>query len=453
MLGCDTYVTCKHCATLSVIEMTALAVTWMRSPSAGTENFLPKSLNLRSLPRYNRFMAGLEEFAASWLRLRQMWLETRASEDPLAPRSEAITSAEQMIRARLVNLLNSTGEDAARLFASAREIRDTHVGPRIDMRAAIDVGNVCRVNCHYCPMRRDNLRTIGKNGRGTISAYRADSAKIVEVAHHAYKLGFRELFLQSGEDPHVLPDVKQAVSEITRVHPDYNITLNLGALSEDEYRNLWDAGARYYLQKHETANPSLHEQQREETLQHRVEHMLKARRAGFEIGSGNILGLPNQTDDDLADDILFLGRINCETMVSCAPFTPSDELPPDTRAAASGDFEKTRRFIALLRVCFPNARIPAVSNADSPHMGRINRDKSGQALLVDAGANGITVNFTPPEWEAHYALYVRGTQKSYLVSLQKAERVAAETGLAIGLAHPQTASSSRSMFAADVAAQ
>ena len=415
--------------------------------------FSSRCLNVAALIRYNVSMAGLEEFATSWLRLRQMWLRTRAFDDPLAPRNETVASAEAIARGRLVELLNSEGAQARRLFAFARDIRDSHVGPRIDMRAAIDVGNVCRVNCHYCPMRRDNLHTIGKNGRSTISAYRADSEKIVEAARHAYELGFRELFLQSGEDPRVVPEVRKAVQEIAKTHPDYNITLNLGALSDREYRSLWDAGARYYLQKHETANPTLHEQQREETLEHRVGHMLKARKAGFEIGSGNILGLPNQTDGDLADDILFLGRINCEKMVSCAPFTPSDELPPDARAAAPGDFEKTRRFIALLRLCFPNARIPAVSNADSPHINRNHLKRSGQALLMDAGANGITVNFTPPEWEAHYALYVRGTQKTYLVSLQKAQRVAAETGMAMGLAYPSLGTAPASYPSAEVAAQ
>ena len=86
--------------------------------------------------------------------------------------------------------------------------------------------------------------------------------------------------------------------------------------------------------------------------------MLKAREAGFEIGSGNILGLPRQTDDDLADDILFLGRFNIVKMVSCAPFTPSDELPEYIRQTPPGDFDKTRRFISLLRLCFPDARIP-----------------------------------------------------------------------------------------------
>ena len=52
---------------------------------------------------------------------------------------------------------------------------------------------------------------------------------------------------------------------------------------------------------------------------------------------------------------------------------------------------------------------------------------------MDAGANGITVNFTPPEWEAHYGLYVRDSNKTYLVSLKKAQQVASETGLSTGI--------------------
>ena len=282
-------------------------------------------------------------------------------------------------------------------------------------------------------MRRDNLYNIGKNGRSTISAYRASADKTVEAAEQAYKLGFRELFLQSGEDTRLVAEVLKAIAAVADAHPDFNVTLNLGALSNDEYHSLRRAGARNYLIKHETANPILHEQQREETLRHRVDHMIMARQAGFEIGSGNILGLPNRTDEDLADDILFLGRFNIIKMVICAPFTPSDELPQDARETPPGDFGKTRRFIALLHLCFPEARIPAVSNADSPLMPRKENGKSGQALLIDLGANGITVNFTPPEWEANYGLDVRGTKNSYLVSLKKAQQVASESGLTTGI--------------------
>ena len=363
----------------------------------------------------------------------QKWRLSRAHDDPLAHQTATGEPLENALRKRIIELLNTSQRDEERLFALARSVRDRHVGTRIDMRAAIDVGNVCRVNCHYCPMRRDNLHAIGKDGRSAIAAYRATSEKIVEVAQHAYQLGFRELFLQSGEDPRLVHEVRKAVRIVIDAHSNYNVTLNLGALSDAEYRGLWEAGARNYLIKHETANPTLHEQQREETLRHRVDHMLKARSAGFEIGSGNILGLPHQTDGDLADDILFLGRFNISKMVSCAPFTPSGELPKDARDASPGDFDKTRRFIALLRLCFPDARIPAVSIADSPFMERKQCGKSGQSLFFDAGANGITVNFTPPEWEDHYALYVRGNKKSYLVSLEKARQVASETGLTMGL--------------------
>ncbi len=378
-------------------------------------------------------VGGLDELRDSWIQLRHVWRLADACEDPLAAPSAAIASLERATRTILVGLLKCDDREAEGLFAAARTVRDKHVGTRIDMRAAIDVGNVCRVNCHYCPMRRDNLHLIAKDGRSAISAYRADSDKMAEVADHAYQLGFRELFFQSGEDSRLVPEVIKGVKAVMGAHPDYNITLNLGALADGEYEKLRDAGARNFLIKHETANPVLHEQQREETLRHRVDHMLKARRAGFEIGSGNILGLPHQTDEDLADDILFLGRFNITKMVSCAPFTPSDELPEDARHTTPGDFDKTRRFIALLRLCFPDARIPAVSNADSPLMPRRQRSKSGQALFMDAGANGITVYFTPPEWEAHYGLYVRGTDKTYLVSLRKARQVAAETGLSTGM--------------------
>ena len=372
-----------------------------------------------------------DDFVTSWLRLRHMWLSSMAYNDPLARPNATITSLEDGLREQLVELLNTNSEDAEQLHSRARFVRDKHVGTRIDLRAAIDVGNVCRVNCHYCPMRRDNLHTMRKNGRGAISAYRATSDKIVEAANHAYELGFRELFLQSGEDSRLIGEVRKAVKAVVDAHSDYNITLNLGALDGAEYQSVRAAGARNYLIKHETANPILHEQLREESLRHRVNHMLKAREAGFEIGSGNILGLPRQTDDDLADDILFLGRFNIVKMVSCAPFTPSDELPEYIRQTPPGDFDKTRRFISLLRLCFPDARIPAVSNADSPFIRGGRNGKSGQALLIDAGANGITVNFTPREWEANYGLYVRGTEKTYLVSLEKAHQVASETGLSI----------------------
>src|SRR5262249_35814719 len=102
-----------------------------------------------------------------------------------------------------------------------------------------------------------------------------------------------------------------------------------------------------------------------------------------------------------------------------------------------GIFEKTLRFIALLRHCFPRARIPATSNLDSPQLIRpAVLPKSGQALAIDAGANGVTVQFTPPEVEDDYGLYARGSEKlaqGYLVRFEKAKLVSEQTGLPLDL--------------------
>src|SRR5215207_2676151 len=102
----------------------------------GTRTSSSKSLDASLAQGTMAPMAGLDGLAISWLRLRQMWLSSHASEEPLAPPNEAIASAEKAIRAKLVDLLNSTPEDATRLLAFARDIRDKHVGPRIDLRAA-----------------------------------------------------------------------------------------------------------------------------------------------------------------------------------------------------------------------------------------------------------------------------------------------------------------------------
>jgi biotin synthase len=315
------------------------------------------------------------------------------------------------------------------LFLSARQIRDNNVGRKIDLRAVIDLSNKCRVNCGFCPMRRDNSHAL--------STAKASADKIVEASEYAYSLGFRQLFLQSGEDTTILRPVLEALRYIRASHADWHIILNLGSHGLNVYERLRAAGADGYLIKHETSNPKLHLKLREETLAKRVHHMLLARQSGMYIGSGNIMGLPGQTVEDAARDLIFLGRIDSSRMASSAPFTTSHDLPPELQIMEGGVFERTLRFLALLRHCFPSARIPATSNLDSPQLVRPHDlRKSGQALGIDAGANGITVQFTPAEIEDQYGLYARGAEKrkdGYLVKYEKARLVSEQTGLPLGL--------------------
>ncbi len=377
--------------------------------------------------------SNLQEFVDTWGYLTQRWRHSCSEHDPLAPIDQSVLSAEGALVKLAVQLLNSDDDEAQSLFASARRIRDLRVGARIDLRAVVDLSNKCRVNCSFCPMRRDNSHAL--------PVAKATAEKIVAAAESAHEVGFRQLFLQSGEDTTIVRPVLKALERLSRQYDDWHFILNLGNHRLETYAELRAAGAHGYLIKHETANPQLHHATRGQTLDKRLHHMLLARKAGLYIGSGNIIGLPGQSEEDLGRDLIFLGRIDSSRMASCAPFTPSHDLPAGFQTAVPGIFEKTLRFVALLRHCFPGARIPATSNLDSPQLIRPEGlEKSGQAMAVDAGANGVTVQFTPPDIEDHYGLYARGSEKlqqGYLVRFEKAKLVAEQTRMPLNLHLPR----------------
>lgn len=370
------------------------------------------------------------EFLDTWLNVSRLWKKAGTERDPLSAPGPAVAAAEGRLTKLVVKLLNSSGEEAERLFASARRIRDAQVGAKIDLRAVVDLSNKCRVNCGFCPMRRDHSHALPPAKAGV--------QDIVDASESAYRQGFRQFFLQSGEDPTIVRPVLAALERMTAEHDDWDIVLNFGNHKSETYAALKAAGAHGYLIKHETANAQFHLSMRGESLERRVEHMLAAREAGLYIGSGIILGLPGHTDEDIARDLVFLGRINSSRMASCSPFTTSPDLPAEFQMTPPGVFDKTLRFIALLRHAFPNARIPATSNLDSPKLAKAadQSQKSGQAMAIDAGANGITVQFTPAEIENSYGLYARGSEKSeqgYLVRFAKALLVSEQTGLPLDL--------------------
>ena len=308
---------------------------------------------------------NLRNFSELWAELADLWADEQMDAQPLSSGSPRLRQVEAELAQPVISLLYADNSEAEELFASARSLRDRQIGAQIDLRAVIDLSNKCRVNCSFCPMRRDNSHAL--------PATRANTDQIVAATKEAYALGFRHLFLQSGEDVTIIRGITEALRKIRQSHDDWHIVLNLGSHRSDVYARLKAAGAHGYLIKHETATAALHETLRGEPLEQRVRHMLLARAAGLYIGSGNILGLPGQTDADLVQDLIFLGRINSSRMVSCAPFTPSDDLPAGFQQSEPGIYEKTLRFIALLRHAFPDARIPATSNLDSPALIRAER--------------------------------------------------------------------------------
>ncbi len=312
-------------------------------------------------------------------------------------------------RATLRAWLQVKDNQQQRLFAAARQARRTAFGDRVIVRGLMEVTNLCRVNCEFCPMRRDNTR------RNTI--FELSEAQILETATRIKEAGINVVFLQAGEVKKTTEIVGNALPKIRATFGGaVELLLCLGNKSEEEYVFLKNQGATSYILKHETSDPELNEKLRRSSFVARVEGLRTLVRTGYKVGTGTIVGLPGQTIESLADDLLLAREIGTH-MVSASPFIPA----PDTPLAHQppGDVNVTLNFIALARLMNPRWLIPSVSALES-------RCSGGQAAGLAAGANVLTVNFTPDDQRGNYLIYGKDR---YIVRNDHVNEIVAKSGL------------------------
>lgn len=291
-----------------------------------------------------------------------------------------------MIRSEIVDLLGARGDAQQDLFRRARAVRRRNFGDGAVVRGVIEVASACIQNCTYCPMRVDN--------RMPRYIYRTD--RIVELARHVHTAGIRTVSLQAGDIPRTTETVGEAIPEIRQIFSsDVDILLVLGDKSREEYAFLREQGATSYILKHETADAQLHLQHRFYSLAERLSHLEDLLSLGYRVGTGTIVGLPGQTLEILAEDILLARSLGVH-MCSASPFVPAPGTP--LADAPAGDVDTTLNALAIMRLVMPHALIPSVSALQKQAPG-------AQALGFAAGANVITVNFTPGGDQANYPIY------------------------------------------------
>ncbi len=291
-----------------------------------------------------------------------------------------------MIRSEVVELLGVRGEAQQELFQRARAVRRRSFGDGAVMRGVIEVASACVQNCSYCPMRTDNR----------MSRYIYRAVRIVELVRHVHDAGIRTVSLQAGDIPRTTQTVGEAIPEIRQLFSgDVDILLVLGDKSREEYAYLREQGATSYILKHETADAQLHQRHRFYPLEERLLHLEDLLSLGYRVGSGTIVGLPGQTLEILAEDILLAQSLGVH-MCSASPFVPAAGTP--LAEAEPGDVDTTLNALAIMRLIMPNALIPSVSALQKQAPG-------AQALGFAAGANVITVNFTPERDQVNYPIY------------------------------------------------
>ena len=284
-------------------------------------------------------------------------------------------------------LLSSSEEEQAILCAAAERVRKSCLGDEVHLRGIIEFSNFCIQNCLYCGLRRDNHLMV---------RYRMVPAEIVEVAKNARSQGFRTVVLQSGEDPWYTGErVYDLIQEI-KSQADLAVTISLGERTFADYLAWKEAGADRYLLKYETSSPALFRRLRPgRELADRLKRLSWLRELGYEVGSGNMVGLPGQTDEDLAKDIEVFKKYDFD-MIGIGPFIAHPQTP--LAWAENGHLDRTLKVLAITRMVTRDTNMPATTAT-----GVLDPEGRKKALL--AGANVIMPDLTPLIYRAYYQIY------------------------------------------------
>ena len=126
-------------------------------------------------------------------------------------------------------------------------------------------------------------------------------------------MGYRTIVLQSGEDAFYSTD---KMIEIIKGIKEFDValTLSIGERSFEDYKAFRQAGADRYLIRIETTDRKLYEKMHPDMdFDNRIRCLEDLKRLGYEVGTGCLVGLPDQTVESLADDILFFKEIYFST--------------------------------------------------------------------------------------------------------------------------------------------
>ena len=282
-----------------------------------------------------------------------------------------------------------TNESAELLRSLAVNERKKHYGNTVFIRGLIEVSNICKNNCIYCGIRRDNT---------DCERYRLSEEEILSCADEGYALGFRTFVMQGGEDPYFDDErLSEIVRRIKKKYPDCAVTLSMGERSRESYEALYAAGADRYLLRHETASAdhyaSLHPS--EMSFENRMRCLYDLKDIGFQTGCGFMVGSPYQTSEHIARDLKFIEEFKPE-MCGIGPFIPHKATP--FRSEAAGSVELTCYLLSIVRLIVPTVLLPATTALGSLEEG-------GRERGILSGANVVMPNLSPMEARGKYELY------------------------------------------------
>jgi biotin synthase len=308
-----------------------------------------------------------------------------------------------MHREEILGWLRQTSPAALEeLYARADVVRRANVGDEVHLRGLIEISNICSRQCGYCGLR---------TGNRDLARYRMTAEEILGAALQAEALGYGTVVLQAGESAEAIPT--EWINTLLRVikrRTGLAVTLSLGERSSSDLALWRRSGADRYLLRFETSDPELYR------LIHpphgnvacdRVTLLRRLGELGYEVGSGVMVGIPGQTYESLANDLLLFRELDLD-MIGIGPYISHPATPLGTgewrrQIAASeqapNSEEMVYKAVALTRILRPDANIPSTTA-----LATINT-RNGRELGLQRGANIVMPNLTPAKYRKLYEIY------------------------------------------------
>jgi biotin synthase len=279
------------------------------------------------------------------------------------------------------------GKDLDCLFSFADQIRKEYCGDGIVLRGIIEFSSFCSRECFYCGLNKNNRK---------LERYRMNKDELLKAVEYLVSCNIKTVVLQSGEDQGLDVLWLKNIIEDIKSRFDLAVTLSVGERSPQDYSAWKQAGADRYLLKIETSDKELYSSMHPQMdFDQRLDCLGTLTKLGYQVGTGNIIGVPGQNIKNIAKDIIFFKQ-GCFDMIGIGPFIPHGDS--QFSEEKKGDLLLTLKTIALTRIITRNAHIPATTA-----LGSLDRDYRLEGLKC--GANVLMPNFTPLPFRKLYEIY------------------------------------------------
>lgn len=306
-----------------------------------------------------------------------------------------------LTQSEILDWLRETRDDRLQeLYARADSVRKQHVGDAIHLRGLIEISSHCLRQCMYCGLRAGNR---------SLSRYRMSQGEILDCARQAEALGYGTVVMQAGEDRALTAEWITDIVRWIKSETALAVTLSLGERQHQELELWRSAGADRYLLRFETSDPKLFDaiHPRRAGSPDRLTLLRRLKSLGYEAGGGVMVGIPGQSYESLANDVLTFRALDLD-MIGIGPYIPHAQTPlgsgalrpaiaPHDQAPATE--EMVYKMVALARIVCPTANIPSTTA-----LATINKTH-GRKRGLAVGANVVMPNLTPVKYRSLYQIY------------------------------------------------